>query len=66
MLQRAVRETPDGVLGPKTLQAVSALDPTKALLRFNAGRLATYTGDPAWDEYGKGWVNRVATNLMRA
>jgi lysozyme family protein len=66
MLQRAVRENPDGVLGPKTLQAIGSLDSTKALLRFNAGRLATYTNDTGWDEYGKGWINRVATNMMRA
>jgi lysozyme family protein len=42
------------------------MDPAKALLRFNAGRLLVYTGDRAWTEYGRGWVIRVATNMMRA
>jgi len=66
MLQRAVGETADGVLGPKTMQAISTMDPTNALLRFNAGRLLVYTGDPAWPTYGRGWVNRVADNMMKA
>jgi len=66
MLQRSVGAVADGTLGPKTLQAVSNMDPAKALLRFNAGRLAIYAGDPAWAEYGRGWVIRVANNLMRA
>lgn len=66
MLQRSVGVVADGVLGPKTLQAISTMDPAKALLRFNAGRLLVYTGDRAWAEYGRGWVNRVAANMMRA
>jgi lysozyme family protein len=66
MLQRSVGAVADGVLGPQTLLAVSNMDPAKALLRFNAGRLAIYVSHPAWSEYGRGWVIRVANNLMRA
>jgi lysozyme family protein len=43
MLQRSVGETQDGVLGPRTLQAVQSMDSTTAAMRFNAGRLLHYT-----------------------
>lgn len=62
MLQRAVRETEDGVLGSRTLQAVSSTDPALVAYRFAAARLAAYAGAPEkqWLRFGRGWLRRVA------
>ena len=66
VVQNAVGETPDGILGPKTLQAIASMDATKAVLRFSGARLIAYTSTAGWEDFGKGWVNRVAGNLMRS
>lgn len=65
-LQRAVGATPDGVIGPRTLAAVSAFTPATVVIFFNAERLAFYTGLPTWEAFGRGWTNRVAENLRYA
>ena len=38
-LQRAVGEVQDGVIGPRTLQALASMPPDRLRLRFNAARL---------------------------
>ena len=62
-LQRAVRVTDDGMIGPRTLAAIKAMTVTDVLMRFNAQRLRFYTSLSTWDKFGKGWTNRVAGNL---
>jgi lysozyme family protein len=42
------------------------MDATKAVLRFSGARLIAYTATAGWEDFGKGWVNRVANNLMRS
>jgi lysozyme family protein len=66
VVQNAVGETPDGILGPRTLQAIASMDATKTVLRFSGARLIAYTSTAGWEDFGKGWVNRVAGNLMRS
>ena len=53
----------DGVFGPITLKAINGMSITDVLMRFNARRLWFYTALSTWPTYGKGWTNRVATNL---
>jgi len=65
-LQRTVGETPDGVLGPKTLQAVQSMPGTRLCARFNARRLEFMTDLPTWATFGRGWAKRIANNLMEA
>lgn len=65
LLQRAVAETDDGVLGPLTLQAVQSVEPHRLLARFNGQRLIAYTDLPIWRRFGRGWALRVAHNLLR-
>ncbi|TJZ75564.1 glycoside hydrolase family 108 protein [Chitiniphilus eburneus] len=65
-LQRAAGVADDGVIGPKTLAAVSSADIADVLLAFNAERLAFYTQLSTFSTFGKGWVNRVAGNLRYA
>lgn len=62
-LQRAVRVADDGHIGPVTIRAVCAMGTSDVLLRFNAQRIRYYTSLTLWPTYGKGWANRVASNL---
>ena len=64
MLQRAVGETEDGLMGPRTLQAVQSMPPARLVARFNGARLAFMAGLPNWPAFSRGWANRIAANLM--
>ena len=63
-LQRAVGATPDGVLGPLTLQAIQSMPVPRFVARFNAQRLALMTGLATWPAFGRGWALRIVDNLM--
>lgn len=65
-LQRAVGTTADGIVGPKTLAAIAAMDVDDVLMRFNAERLQFYTELSTWNTFGRGWARRVAGNLKYA
>ena len=66
-LQRAVREKDDGILGPKTLLAVTTADGDELRRKFNAQRLLFLAdvNSTTWAEFGRGLVKRVAANLSR-
>lgn len=64
LLQRAAGATDDGVIGPKTLAAVRAMDPQKLDKRFSGYRLKFMTGLKNWPTFAKGWANRIASNLI--
>lgn len=64
MLQRAVGVEPDGVIGPKTMQAISSMDPERLDKRFNGHRLDHLNNLPTWPDFGRGWAQRIAENLM--
>lgn len=66
MLQRAVGERADGVVGSRTLLAVQTMDPERLLARFNGYRLDYLNDQPTWPAFGKGWTQRIAENLMAA
>ncbi|MDE2471321.1 MAG: hypothetical protein KGL35_21965 [Bradyrhizobium sp.] len=65
-LQHAVGEVEDGILGPRTLQAVQSVPLDRLVYRFDAARLVAYTeaNDAAWQRFGRGWIRRVASNMM--
>jgi lysozyme family protein len=65
-LQTAAGVTADGIIGPATLRAVSAMPGAQLVARFNGARLAYMAGLPTWATFGKGWARRIADNLMRA
>ena len=65
-VQRAVGTTPDGILGPVTLQALQAMPAARFIARFNAQRLILMAGLSSWPAFGRGWVLRVADQLMEA
>lgn len=64
ILQRAVGVVDDGVIGPKTIAAARALTSDKLDKRLNGYRLRHLCGCSAWPAYGRGWVERVAKNLI--
>lgn len=68
-LQRAAglkdREV-DGVLGPRTLQAVQVMPDSRLVARFNGARLAFMADLSNWPAFGRGWAKRIAANLMEA
>jgi lysozyme family protein len=63
LLQRAVGETPDGILGPRTLAAVQSMEPARLIARFNGHRLDFMNDLPTWPAFGRGWAQRIADNL---
>lgn len=64
IVQRAAGATPDGLIGPKTLEAINAMPPDRLLARFNGARLAFMVELPTWGAFGRGWSRRIAANLM--
>lgn len=65
-LQRAVGEAEDGILGPRTLQAIQSMPPLRLVARFAGARLLLLTELHTWPAYSRGWTRRVAIDLMEA
>lgn len=65
-LQRAIGANDDGIIGPKTLAAVKAMDQNDIVFKFNAERLEFYTKLGTWATFGRGWTRRIAGNLRLA
>lgn len=70
MVQRVVRATPDGVLGPQTRMSLAFhIDEYGGLsfaVSFLAERGDYYTTLSNWPSFGKGWTDRLANNLRYA
>lgn len=65
LLQEAIGGiTVDGDFGPLTMRAASKMDPQLLSKRFNAHRILSYTGDAGFSIDGRGWMNRVAANML--
>jgi lysozyme family protein len=65
-LQSALGAIPDGKLGPATLAACFAIDQERLLSRYNGWRLDFLNDLKTWPTFGKGWAQRIATNLKAA
>lgn len=67
-LQLALGVNADGVLGPRTLAAIDALegelDDLRVAVRVHASGLERRTNAPTWQHHGRGWARRVAKNLL--
>lgn len=64
LLQRAVGVNDDGVIGAKTLAAVARISGDALDKKFNGQRLLFLAEIKTWPHYGRGWVRRVANNLI--
>ena len=65
MIQRAAGVFDDGVIGPKTMQAFSTIDPQLLDKRFSGHRLDHLNNLESWPDFGRGWAQRIAENLMK-
>ena len=65
-LQSAVGTTPDGIIGPKTLAAVRAIDPHELIEKFSVAKTEFYESLPTFPTFGRGWLNRVADVKVKA
>lgn len=59
-LQEVAGTPVDGVVGRKTLDAVSAFSPLEIIAQYNDRRLQFLESLPTWPTFGKGWGNRVS------
>lgn len=64
LLQKAVRETPDGILGPLTLQAVQSAPWERVALRLFGFKLRFQASLPNWPSHGRGWTRRNGDLLL--
>lgn len=61
-LQRAVRATVDGKIGPQTIAAAENMGPGATVDRFNDYRERYYRALPTFGRFGKGWLARLDAN----
>jgi lysozyme family protein len=72
MLQKAVNQMSnadlevDGVLGPRTMAAVSSIHPRELAVNFMTRRVMRYIILTHFRTYGKGWLNRLFRISLRA
>ncbi|EGR1298367.1 secretion activator protein [Vibrio alginolyticus] len=66
IFQRTVKTKDDGIAGRNTMKAAKAMSENDKLLRFGAYRLFFMAKIDSFDEFGRGWTNRVANNLLYA
>lgn len=64
-LQLAVGVNDDGLLGPKTVAAVNAIDPQLLDKRISGYRLQFMASLKNWTDASRGWANRIANNLIK-
>lgn len=66
LLQRAVGEIDDGIIGPRTLAAVNSMAGPRLVARMSGARLAMMADLPTWPAFGRGWARRIARNLLES
>jgi lysozyme family protein len=66
ILQTAVDVPADGGIGPITLAAVKAQDPTELIQKFSDAKEDFYRSLITFETFGKGWLNRVAAVKVKA
>lgn len=64
-LQKACEVDADGKIGPKTLAAVGAISAEDLDKRISGYRLLYLVSLRTFPTFGKGWITRVATNLIK-
>lgn len=63
-LQRALKVHDDSIIGPVTIRAAcESIDPLLPA-RMLAHRLRMMSSLSTWPAFGRGWANRIATNIL--
>ena len=63
MMQRAVFVKDDGIIGKISRAAIQGSNAKKVALMFLSERLNFYTRLGAWDNFSRGWVRRVTSQI---
>jgi len=64
IMQRSLDIADDGHVGPITMAAVKKMNANALANKMLAGRVVYYTKLSGWATFGKGWINRLANNLI--
>lgn len=59
VMQEIAGVTQDGVIGPRSLEAILAVPPEEMIDAITMTRLEFLKRLPTWDTFGKGWSKRV-------
>jgi len=62
-LQSCVGSTSDGIIGPKTIQAVRSANSAELVMQFTRKRMAYLRGLKNWSQNAGGWVDRLMRNM---
>lgn len=65
-LQASIGVADDGHWGPKSAAKLATMDVSDVLMIYVAQRLRFWTSLSTWGQFGKGWANRAAANLVYA
>ena len=65
-MQKAIGTNPDGAIGPKTMAALKAADPTDLIAKFSIEKELFYKALPTFATFGKGWLRRVDESKSHA
>jgi lysozyme family protein len=63
-LQTSVSVRADGIIGPKTMQAIKSANVAKAVHRFALNRFLRYERNKNWKVFGEGWMSRLLSVTM--
>ena len=66
ILQEALGVEADGTVGPVTVAAAAAADPSAVIAAMAAGQAMFYRGLKTFPVFGKGWLARVASRRAAA
>jgi lysozyme family protein len=61
LIQKAINVIPDGMIGPRTIQTIAGFDPKELVEKFSEAKEHYYSVLKTFPIYGKGWLNRVAS-----
>jgi lysozyme family protein len=61
LLQKCINAVPDGMIGPRTLQAIAGVDPKELIEKFSEAKEQYYKSLKLFSLYGHGWINRVTS-----
>jgi lysozyme family protein len=65
-IQRAVGATPDGAIGPRTLQAIMNKEPKAIVENVYTQRQSFYESLKTFETFGRGWTRRNKETLEQA
>ena len=61
LIQKCINAVPDGMIGPRTLQAIAGVDSKELIEKFSEAKIHYYQSLKLFSLYGHGWLNRVAS-----